>query len=109
MPSIKLFRWTALFASLCLTISAFSCGGGPVTNTGEPAVIKVDGSSTVFPITEAVAEEFQKEKGGRVNVTVGISGTGGGFKKFVRGEIDVADASRPILADEMAQAKTNGI
>lgn len=110
MPSITLFRWTALFASLCLTISALSCGGGGGgTSTGEPAVIKVDGSSTVFPITEAVAEEFQKEKGGRVNVTVGISGTGGGFKKFVRGEIDVADASRPILAEEMAQAKTNGI
>ena len=110
MPSIKIFRWTALFASLCLTISTISCGGGGGgTNTGEPAVIKVDGSSTVFPITEAVAEEFQKEKGGRVNVTVGISGTGGGFKKFVRGEIDVADASRPILAEEMAQAKTNGI
>jgi phosphate transport system substrate-binding protein len=75
----------------------------------ESTVIKVDGSSTVFPVTEAVAEEFQKEKQGKVHVTVGISGTGGGFKKFVRGEIDVADASRPILTDEMAQAKANGI
>jgi len=70
--------------------------------------IKVDGSSTVFPITEAVAEEFQAaNKGARV--TVGISGTGGGLKKFVRGEIDIADASRPILAKEMEEAKKNGI
>jgi phosphate transport system substrate-binding protein len=86
-----------------------SGGGGTQTGSGEAAVIKIDGSSTVFPVTEAVAEEFQKEKRGAVNVTVGISGTGGGFKKFVRGEIDLADASRPILAEEMAQAKANGI
>jgi phosphate transport system substrate-binding protein len=71
--------------------------------------IKIDGSSTVYPVTEAVAEEFQKEKKGKVRVTVGISGTGGGFKKFVRGEIDIADASRPILAAEMAEAKKNGV
>lgn len=70
-------------------------------------IVKIDGSSTVFPITEAVAEEFQR--GGKVKVTVGISGTGGGFKKFVRGEIDVTNASRPMLTEEMAQAKTNGI
>ena len=85
MQSFKPFRWIALFAALSLAIIAVACGGGSGTRTGEAAVIKVDGSSTVFPITEAVAEEFQKEKGGRVNVTVGISGTGGGFKKFVRG------------------------
>jgi len=65
-------------------------------------VVKVDGSSTVFPITEAVAEEFQKEKKQQVKVTVGISGTGGGFKKFCRGETDISDASRPILKAEMA-------
>ena len=70
--------------------------------------IKIDGSSTVYPITEAVAEEFQKENRG-TKVTVGISGTGGGFKKFVRGEIDISDASRPILAKEMEEAKKNGI
>lgn len=108
MHSSETFKWIALFAALSLAIVAVACGGGGNTG-GEAAVIKVDGSSTVFPITEAVAEEFQKEKGGRVNVTVGISGTGGGFKKFVRGEIDVCDASRPIMAEEMAQAKTNGI
>lgn len=103
---------SALSISLCLALAVlltgFACGG-PGGSTGGAAVIKVDGSSTVFPITEAVAEEFQKEKKGQVNVTVGISGTGGGFKKFVRNEIDIADASRPILTEEMNQAKTNGI
>jgi phosphate transport system substrate-binding protein len=72
-------------------------------------VIKIDGSSTVFPITEAVAEEFQKEKKGSVRVTVGISGTGGGFKKFCRGETDVQDASRPIQSSEMDECKAKGI
>ena len=61
-------------------------------------IVKIDGSSTVFPITEAVAEEYQIQKRGKVRVTVGISGTGGGFKRFCRGETDVSDASRPILA-----------
>jgi len=72
-------------------------------------VVKVDGSSTVFPITEAVAEEFQKAKKSAVKVTVGISGTGGGFKKFCRGETDISDASRPILEKEMADCKAVGI
>jgi len=72
-------------------------------------VIKVDGSSTVFPITEAVAEEFQIQKRGKIRVTVGISGTGGGFKKFCRGETDVQDASRPILAAEMEACRAAGI
>ncbi|MDQ3667983.1 MAG: PstS family phosphate ABC transporter substrate-binding protein [Acidobacteriota bacterium] len=92
-----------------LGVACSGGGGGTGSGSNEAAVIKVDGSSTVFPVTEAVAEEFQKVKQGRVNVTVGISGTGGGFKKFARGEIDVTDASRPILTDEMAQAKANGI
>ena len=72
-------------------------------------LVKVDGSSTVFPITEAVAEEFQKETRGAVRVTVGISGTGGGFKKFCRGETDVQDASRPISASEMEVCRVSGI
>lgn len=72
-------------------------------------VIKIDGSSTVFPITEAVAEEFQILKRGKVRVTVGISGTGGGFKKFCRGETDVQDASRPILTAEMESCRAAGI
>lgn len=72
-------------------------------------VVKIDGSSTVYPVTEAVAEEFQKAKRGAAKVTVGISGTGGGFKKFCRGEIDIADASRPILKKEMEDCKAAGI
>ena len=72
-------------------------------------IIQIDGSSTVFPVTEAVAEEFQKAKRGAVRVTVGISGTGGGFKKFCRGETDVQDASRPILRKEMEDCKKAGI
>jgi len=73
------------------------------------SVIKIDGSSTVFPAAEAVAEEFQKAKKGKVRVTVGISGTGGGFKKFARGETDVSNASRPILTEEMEVCKKNGV
>lgn len=75
----------------------------------QPSLVKVDGSSTVFPITEAVAEEFQKETRGAIRVTVGISGTGGGFKKFCRGETDVQDASRPILSGEMESCRTAGV
>ena len=72
-------------------------------------VIQIDGSSTVFPITEAVAEEFQKAKKGKIKVTVGIAGTGGGFKKFCRGETDISDASRPILKQEMEACKGAGV
>ncbi len=70
--------------------------------------VKVDGSSTVFPITEAVGEEFQKLHR-EVKVTVGISGTGGGFKKFCNGETDVSDASRPIKSSEKDACAKNGI
>jgi len=72
-------------------------------------IVKIDGSSTVFPITEAVAEEFQKAKKQQIKVTVGISGTGGGFKKFCRGETDISDASRPISAKEMKDCGEAGI
>lgn len=70
--------------------------------------VRIDGSSTVFPITEAVAEEFGK-RNRTVRVTVGISGTGGGFKKFVAGETDISDASRPIKGSESAAAKRGGV
>jgi phosphate transport system substrate-binding protein len=70
--------------------------------------IKIDGSSTVYPITEAVAEEFKKAAP-NVNVTVGISGTGGGFKRFVVGETDISDASRPIKKEENDKAVENKI
>ena len=71
---------------------------------GRAQIVQIDGSSTVFPVTEAVAEEFQKAKKGKVKVTVGIAGTGGGFKKFCRGETDISNASRPILKQEMEAA-----
>jgi phosphate transport system substrate-binding protein len=72
-------------------------------------LVKIDGSSTVYPVTEAVAEEFQKAKKGAIKVTVGISGTGGGFKKFCRNEIDISGASRPILKKEMEDCKAAGV
>jgi phosphate transport system substrate-binding protein len=71
--------------------------------------INIDGSSTVFPITEAVAEEFGKLTKGKVRVTVGVSGTGGGFKKFCNGETDLANASRPIKASEVELCAKKGI
>jgi len=71
--------------------------------------VRVDGSSTVFPVAEAVAEEFQKSKKGAIKVTVGIAGTGGGFKRFARGETDVSNASRPIMKEEMKACKEAGI
>ncbi len=72
-------------------------------------MIKIDGSSTVFPVSEAYAEEFQIQKRGKVRVTVGVSGTGGGFKKFCRGETDMANASRPISKEEMENCRKAGI
>lgn len=71
-------------------------------------IIKIDGSSTVFPISEAVAEEFQKKNRG-VQVAIGISGTGGGFKKFCNGEIDITNASRPIKPSEVDLCRKNKI
>lgn len=71
--------------------------------------VQIDGSSTVFPISEAVAEEFQKDMRGKYRVTVGVSGSGGGFKKFCRGEIDISNASRPIKPSERELCKENGV
>lgn len=78
-----------------------------LATTVQSQTVKVDGSSTVYPITEGIAEDFQKAT--RIKVTVGISGTGGGFKKFCRGEIDVQNASRPILEQEMQDCRKAGI
>jgi phosphate transport system substrate-binding protein len=75
---------------------------------GFAETVSVDGSSTVFPITEGMAEEFQAANKD-VHVTVGVSGTGGGFKKFCRGETDIQDASRPIQEAEIAACKEKGI
>jgi phosphate transport system substrate-binding protein len=91
--------------ALALGLLAF---GAPHSANAQ-ASIKMDGSSTVFPIAEAVAEEFQISKRGKVRVTVGMSGTGGGFKKFCRGETDMSNASRPILAEEMELCRKNSV
>ena len=94
-------------AKLIPLIAALAVSNAVFAQTGP--IVKIDGSSTVYPITEAVAEEFQKLKKNSVKVTVGISGTGGGFKKFCRGEIDISNASRPILTKEMEECRTAGI
>lgn len=95
--------------SLCTAALLLAgCGGGRQGKGGLSGTIRVDGSSTVFPITEAVAEEFGKAHPG-VRVTVGISGTGGGFKKFVEGATDIQDASRPITDAERERARTAGV
>jgi phosphate transport system substrate-binding protein len=87
-------------------------GGTPMPMGGTPAavsgLIKIDGSSTVYPISEAVAEEFSKVNPD-VKVTAGFAGTGGGFKKLIAGEIDICDASRPITEKEIAACKEKGI
>lgn len=92
-----------------LTIAGILSTTFAATNTALAAekMIKIDGSSTVYPITEAVAEEFQKSQ--KIKVTVGESGTGGGFKKFCRGETDISNASRPISQKEMDACKEAGI
>ena len=93
---------------LIIALMFFGCGKSDKSTTGLSGTVKVDGSSTVFPITEAVAEEFGKVHP-KVRVTVGISGTGGGFKKFVTGETDINDASRLIKSSEKEKAKLNSI
>jgi phosphate transport system substrate-binding protein len=94
---------SSIFVGLGAALLSLGCG----KKSGD-SVIKVDGSSTVFPITEAVAEEFQKANAGS-KVTVGISGTGGGFKKFCGGETDISDASRPIKPTEVELCTKNGV
>lgn len=73
------------------------------------SMVKIDGSSTVYPITQAVADQFQEVKKGTMQVTVAVSGSGGGFRKFCRGEIDIVNASRPILKNEMKECKNTGV
>ncbi len=105
---------TLVKCSAC-TVLAFTASLLVAANQDTPAnlsamkgSIRIDGSSTVYPITEAVAEEFAKVAP-KVNVTVGISGTGGGFKRFCAGETAISDASRPITPSEVALAATNKI
>ncbi len=104
--------WMIGGLGLCLlpaVVWLATCGGAPTGEIGElGGYVALDGSSTVFPISEAVAEEF-REFHPRVRVTVGVSGTGGGFKKFTRREIDIGNASRPIKPSELAAAQQSGV
>lgn len=100
-------RWRSVAAMAAMTLLA-GCGGSSSQNTERP-VVRMDGSSTVFPIAEAVSEEFQLQQRGAIRVTVGQSGTGGGFKKLCRGDADVSNASRPILQEEMNRCREAGI
>lgn len=131
--SVTLKRISALVLSVALTASIAACGtkteesaqgsastsdsASASTSASESSTstveklggkIVIDGSSTVYPITMAVAEEFKNEQPD-VEVSVAMSGTGGGMKKFVAGEIDICDASRPIKQEEIDQAKAKGI
>jgi phosphate transport system substrate-binding protein len=119
--SVALFSVLGIAVTGCnntATTTGTTTGASPATGTS-PAPkaddsnasggVKVDGSSTVFVISEAAAADFQKEKKNAIKVTVGTSGTGGGFKKFCRDEIDIVNASRPILEKEIAACKEKNV
>jgi phosphate transport system substrate-binding protein len=116
---VKLIRFSRLAAGLVAGVLVLSaCGGDNNTDTGTETAgnsseelsgtVKIDGSSTVAPLSTAAAEFFQEEQSG-VQVTVGTSGTGGGFEKFCAGETDISDASRPIDEEEAAICEEKGI
>ncbi|MCL0028873.1 PstS family phosphate ABC transporter substrate-binding protein [Dehalococcoidia bacterium] len=109
--AVPVFLLAALIATIVVLTAG--CGDGSSgdangASSGLSGQIEIDGSSTVFPITEAVAEEFRKLHPG-VQVNVGVSGTGGGFKRFTAGETDISDASRPIKEREAQAATEAGV
>lgn len=114
----NIIRPSLILLNLCIVLNIISCSTIdenqiPSTSITTNSInlkgtVEVDGSSTLAPLSEAVAEEFKKTYS-KANILVGISGTGGGFKRFVIGEIDIADASRAIKDSEISQAKENGI
>ncbi|MCM1984370.1 PstS family phosphate ABC transporter substrate-binding protein [Lyngbya confervoides] len=117
MAAIQSIKRVATLASLTVMVGglAAACGGGTASNSTDSGAdsslsgqVAVDGSSTVFPVTEAMAEEYQNANSG-VRITVGVSGTGGGFKKFCAGETDISNASRPIKAEEAKLCTDAGI
>ncbi|MFB6247069.1 MAG: PstS family phosphate ABC transporter substrate-binding protein [Salinibacter sp.] len=99
---LRLSGWIGVALASVLALALAGCGGGSVNS------VSIDGSSTVFPLTEAVAEEFMEENSS-ARVNVGVSGTGGGFAKFLRGVTAINDASRPISPEEIEKAEANGI
>jgi len=113
LPRLKMFKTSSkisipfnsgILLSIAMLVLAVPGASGAERLQG---TVSLDGSSTVFPISEAVAEEFNSVQP-RVRVTVGVSGTGGGFKKFLSGETDINDASRPIKASELEIANSSG-
>ena len=109
MRAFRRLKIVAVLLGIVALLAAASCGADTEPTSGAlGGTIEIDGSSTVFPVSEAVAEEFHKLHSG-VDVNVGISGTGGGFKRFTVGETDISDASRPIKQSEAAAAAENGI
>jgi len=121
-PIGKLFRPRMILpaTALLILVTILACGDGAASTAQQDAGnatglagmkgnIDINGSSTVFPISEAVAEEFGKLTGGKVRITVGISGTGGGFKIFCTGETDITNASRAIKASEVTLCAEAGI
>ncbi len=94
--------------SIAGALALSACGGEP-SQSASGQSIQIDGSSTVFPLSEAAAESFTATQRGAARVTVGESGTGGGFRKFCRGETQVQGASRPILTEEMQACAEAGI
>ena len=114
----NIIKPSLILLNLCIVLNIISCSTIDENQIPSTSIttnlinlkgtVEVDGSSTLAPLSEAVAEEFKKTYS-KANILVGISGTGGGFKRFVIGEIDIADASRAIKDSEISQAKENGI
>jgi phosphate transport system substrate-binding protein len=101
-------RFMAATVAVATALVTAACGSSaPVSELS--GSIEIDGSSTVYPLTEAVAEEFGTETGGSVRVMVGFSGTGGGFKRFCAGETEISNASRHITDSERALCEQNGV
>jgi phosphate transport system substrate-binding protein len=107
----RMCRTTCALSVVLLTLGTLSlagCGSRIDEEGGLSGKVEIDGSSTVYPISEAMAASFRKSNPS-VDVTVGQSGTGGGFKRFTKGETDISNASRPITADEFKQCKENKV
>lgn len=105
----QLLKTLGKIAATSVAAFALATSGAAAQQAGAPFTIQIDGSSTVFPISEAIAEGFQQETSGRVRVAVGESGSSAGLRRFCRGEIHIADSSRPIRSSEMATCAAAGI
>lgn len=98
-----------IMAVIVATAGVAACGGDRGEGDGPSGRIQIDGSSTVYPVSQAVAEEYMRSQGRGVQVTVSQSGTGGGFQRFCSGETEISDASRPIKDSEREACERNGV